>query len=137
GRGVKSGAFQSRGAPRPYQIALDQAQGQLTRDTALLHDARIDLARYRTLAAQDSIPQQQRDTQEYLVRQYEGTVKSDEAMRDNARLNLEYCRIVAPVAGRVGLRQVDQGNYVQTSDPNGVVVITQLQPISVIVTTTD
>lgn len=134
GQLVKAGDFLAEVDPRPYQIALDQAQGQLTRDTALLHDARIDLARYRTLAAQDSIPQQQLDTQEYLVRQYEGTVKSDEAMRDNARLNLEYCHIVAPMAGRVGLRQVDQGNYVQTSDPNGVVVITQLQPISVIFT---
>jgi membrane fusion protein, multidrug efflux system len=134
GQIVKAGDFLAQIDPRPYQIALDQAQGQLTRDTALLHDAQIDLARYRTLAAQDSIPQQQLDTQEYLVRQYEGTVKSDEAMRDNARLNLEYCHIVAPVAGRVGLRQVDQGNYVQTSDPTGVVVITQLQPISVIFT---
>ncbi|HKW94975.1 MAG TPA: MdtA/MuxA family multidrug efflux RND transporter periplasmic adaptor subunit [Methylomirabilota bacterium] len=134
GQIVKAGDFLAQVDPRPYQIALEQAQGQLTRDTALLHDARIDLARYRTLAAEDSIPQQQLDTQEYLVRQYEGTVKSDEAMRDNARLNLEYCHIVAPVSGRVGLRQVDQGNYVQTSDPNGVVLITQLQPISVIFT---
>jgi len=134
GQIVKAGDFLAEVDPRPYQIALEQAQGQLTRDTALLHDARIDLERYRTLAAQDSIPQQQLDTQEYLVRQYEGTVKADEAMRDNARLNLEYCRIVAPVAGRVGLRQVDQGNYVQTSDPSGVVVITQLQPFSVIFT---
>ncbi|HWP77781.1 MAG TPA: efflux RND transporter periplasmic adaptor subunit, partial [Methylomirabilota bacterium] len=100
----------------------------------LLHDAQIDLTRYRTLAEQDSIPQQQADTQAYLVRQYEGTVRSDQAMVDNARLNLEYCHIVAPVSGRVGLRQVDQGNYVQTSDPNGIVVITQLQPISVIFT---
>ncbi len=134
GQIVKAGDFLAQVDPRPYQIALDQAQGQLTRDTALLHDAQIDLARYRTLAAQDSIPQQQADTQEYLVRQYEGTVKSDEAMLENARLNLEYCHIVAPVSGRVGLRQVDQGNYVQTSDPTGVVVITQLQPISVIFT---
>lgn len=134
GQLVKAGDFLAQIDPRPYQIALEQARGQLVRDTALLHDARIDLARYRTLAAQDSIPQQQRDTQEYLVHQYEGTVRSDEAMVDNARLNLEYCHIVAPVSGRVGLRQVDQGNYVQTSDPNGVVVITQLQPISVIFT---
>src|ERR1700730_12241015 len=134
GQIVKVGDFLAEVDPRPYQIALDQAQGQLVRDTALLHNAQIDLTRYRTLAEQDSIPQQQADTQAYLVHQYEGTVKSDQAMVDNARLNLEYCHIVAPVSGRVGLRQVDQGNYVQTSDPGGIVVITQLQPISVIFT---
>jgi multidrug efflux system membrane fusion protein len=134
GQIVKVGDFLAEVDPRPYQIALDQAQGQLVRDTALLHNAQIDLTRYRTLAEQDSIPQQQADTQAYLVHQYEGTVKSDQAMVDNARLNLEYCHIVAPVSGRVGLRQVDQGNYVQTSDPGGIVIITQLQPISVIFT---
>jgi multidrug efflux system membrane fusion protein len=134
GQIVQAGDFLAEVDPRPYRIALEQAQGQLVRDTALLHDAQIDLARYRTLAEQDSIPQQQADTQAYLVRQYEGTVKSDEALVDSARLNLEYCHIVAPVSGRVGLRQVDQGNYVQTSDPGGIVVITQLQPISVIFT---
>jgi membrane fusion protein, multidrug efflux system len=134
GQIVKVGDFLAEVDPRPYRIALDQAQGQLVRDTALLHNAQIDLTRYRTLAEQDSIPQQQADTQAYLVHQYEGTVKSDQAMVDNARLNLEYCHIVAPVSGRVGLRQVDQGNYVQTSDPGGIVVITQLQPISVIFT---
>src|SRR5580704_2364780 len=134
GQIVKAGDFLALIDPRPYEIALEQAQGQLVRDTALLHDAQIDLARYRTLMAQDSIPQQQLDTQEYLVRQYEGTVRSDEAMVKNARLNVEYCHIVSPVSGRVGLRQVDQGNYVQPSDPSGVVVITQLQPISVIFT---
>ena len=134
GQIVKAGDFIALVDPRPYEIALEQAQGQLVRDTALLHDAQIDLARYRTLMAQDSIPQQQLDTQEYLVRQYEGTVKTDEAMVRNAQLNLDYCHIVSPVTGRVGLRQVDQGNYVQTSDPNGLVVITQLQPISVIFT---
>ena len=134
GQIVKTNDFLAEVDPRPYQIALEQAEAQLVRDTALLDDARIDLARYRTLASQDSIPRQQLDTQEYLVHQYEGTVKADKAMVDNARLNLEYCHIVAPVGGRVGLRQVDQGNYVQTSDPNGIVVITQLQPISVIFT---
>jgi multidrug efflux system membrane fusion protein len=134
GQLVKAGDFLAQIDPRPYQIALEQAQAQLVRDTALLNDARIDLARYRTLAAQDSIPRQQLDTQEYLVHQYEGTVRADEANVDSARLNLEYCHIVAPLGGRVGLRQVDQGNYLQTSDPNGIVVITQLQPISVIFT---
>jgi multidrug efflux system membrane fusion protein len=134
GQLVKAGDFLAQIDPRPYQIALEQALAQLVRDTALLSDARIDLARYQTLMAQDSIPRQQLDTQEYLVHQYEGTVKADEAATDNARLNLEYCRIVAPVSGRVGLRQVDQGNYVQTSDAGGIVVITQIQPISVIFT---
>jgi membrane fusion protein, multidrug efflux system len=134
GQLVTAGDFLAQIDPRPYQIALQQAEAQLVRDSALLNDARVDLARYRTLAAQDSIPRQQLDTQEYLVHQYEGTVKADETAIDSARLNLEYCRIVAPLAGRVGLRQVDQGNYVQTSDPNGIVVITQLQPISVIFT---
>jgi len=134
GQIVKAGDFLAQVDPRPYQIALDQAEGQLTHDTALLRDAQIDVERYRTLAAQDSIPQQQLDTQEYLVHQYEGTVKSDQAAVASARLNLEYCHIVAPGAGRVGLRLVDQGNYVQTSDPTGLVVITQLQPISVIFT---
>jgi multidrug efflux system membrane fusion protein len=134
GQLVKAGDFLAQIDPRPYQIALEQAQAQLVRDTALLSNARIDLARYRTLAAQDSIPRQQLDTQEYLVNQYEGNVRADEASVDSARLNLEYCHIVAPLGGRVGLRQVDQGNYVQTSDPNGIVVITQLQPISVIFT---
>ncbi|HYM02153.1 MAG TPA: efflux RND transporter periplasmic adaptor subunit, partial [Stellaceae bacterium] len=81
-----------------------------------------------------SIAVQQRDTQEYLVRQYEGTVKSDQAQVDNAKLNVAYCHIVAPVSGRVGLRQVDPGNYVQASDPNGLVVLTQMKPISVIFT---
>ena len=134
GQLVTAGDFLAQIDPRPYQIALQQAEAQLVRDTALLNNAQVDLVRYRTLAAQDSIPRQQLDTQEYLVHQYEGTVKADETTIDSARLNLEYCRIVAPLAGRVGLRQVDQGNYVQTSDPNGIVVITQLQPISVIFT---
>ncbi len=134
GQLVRAGDFLAQIDPRPYQIALEQAEAQHVRDTALLNNARIDLARYRTLMAEDSIPRQQLDTQEYLVHQYEGTVKADEAAVDSARLNLEYCRIVAPVSGRVGLRQVDQGNYVQTSDANGIVVITQLQPISVIFT---
>jgi membrane fusion protein, multidrug efflux system len=119
---------------RPYQNQLQQAQGQLVRDQALLKNAQIDLARYRALVAQDSIARQQYDTQIYLVAQDEGVVKSDQALVDTATLNIAYCHITAPVTGRVGLRQVDQGNYVQTSDPNGIVVITQLQPITVIFT---
>src|SRR5262249_14934653 len=134
GQLVKAGDFLAQIDPRPYQIALDLAEAQFVRDTALLSDARIDLDRYRTLAAQDSIPRQQLDTQEYLVHQYEGTVKADQAAIDSAKLNLEYCRIVAPLAGRLGLRQIDPGNYVQTSDWGGIVVTTHPQPISVIFT---
>jgi multidrug efflux system membrane fusion protein len=134
GQLVKTGDFLAQIDPRPYQIALEQAEAQLVRDTALLSNARIDVERYRTLAAQDSIPRQQLDTQEYLVHQDEGIVKADQATIDSAKLNLEYCRIVAPLAGRLGLRQIDPGNYVQTSDAGGIVVITQLEPISVIFT---
>src|SRR6185437_15420938 len=134
GQHVKKGDFLAQIDPRPYQIALEQAEAQLAKDAALLKNAQLDLTRYQKLLKQDSISQQQRDTQEYLVRQYEGTAKADEAQVATAKLNLSYCRIVAPVTGRVGLRQVDPGNYVQTSDANGIVVITQLQPISVIFT---
>ncbi|HYM29826.1 MAG TPA: MdtA/MuxA family multidrug efflux RND transporter periplasmic adaptor subunit [Candidatus Cybelea sp.] len=119
---------------RPYEHALAQAQGQLLKDQALLKNAELDWTRYRTLAAQDSIAKQQVDTQEYLVRQYQGAVATDQALVDNAKLNIAYCHIVAPVSGRVGLRQVDPGNYVQANDANGIVVIAQVQPISVIFT---
>lgn len=134
GQMVAKGDFLAQIDPRPYQVALEQDQGQLARDQALLRQAQTDLARYRVLARQDSIARQQVDDQESLVQQYLGTVKSDQGLVDSARLNLVYCHITAPVAGRVGLRQVDQGNYVQTSDTNGIVVITQLQPITVIFT---
>jgi multidrug efflux system membrane fusion protein len=134
GQIVNKGDFLAEVDPRPYQNALDQAQGQLAKDQALLKNAQLDFTRYDTLVKQDSISRQQRDTQEYLVRQYEGTVRTDQAQVENAKLNLAYCHIVAPVSGRVGLRQVDQGNYVQVSDANGLVVITQLQPISVLFT---
>ncbi len=119
---------------RPYELALQQAQGSLTRDQALLDDARLDLARYKSLAAQNAIPKQQYDTQVALVHQYEGTVVTDQAQIDAAKLNIAYCHIVAPAAGRVGLRQVDQGNYVTPTDTNGIVLITLVQPISVIFT---
>jgi membrane fusion protein, multidrug efflux system len=134
GQSVKKGDFLAQIDPRPYQAALDQAQGQLARDDALLAAARIDLARYEKLMTQDSIARQQVDTQRALVRQDEAIVRSDKAMVDNAALNLNYCRIVAPSDGRVGLRLVDAGNYLQASDPSGVVIITQMQPISVIFT---
>ncbi|HXY99312.1 MAG TPA: MdtA/MuxA family multidrug efflux RND transporter periplasmic adaptor subunit [Stellaceae bacterium] len=132
GQEVNKGDFLAQIDPRPYQAALDQLQGQLLRDQALLKGAQIDLARYQKLAAQNSIAQQQADDQLYLVHQYEGTVKSDEAQVENAQLNLAYCHIVAPVTGRVGLRLVDPGNYVQTSSSSGLLVITQMKPISVI-----
>jgi len=116
--------------PRPYQYALAQAQGQLARDQATLRSAELDLNRYQILLKQDSIAKQQVDQQDALVRQYGGTVQADQATVDNAKLNLDYTRITAPIAGRVGLRQVDEGNYVQVTDANGIVVLTQLQPIT-------
>ncbi len=134
GQLVHQGDFLAQIDPRPYQLTLEQDQGQLERDQALLKEAQLDLERYRTLVKQDSIAKQQFDTQASLVQQYEGTVRSDQSQVDNAKLNLVYCHITAPVTGRVGLRQVDQGNYVQTSDTNGIVVITQLQPITVVFT---
>jgi multidrug efflux system membrane fusion protein len=137
GQMVKKGDLLAQIDPRPYQISLENAEGALARDQALLQTARLDLKRYQTLLAQDSIASQQVDTQASLVRQYEGTVKSDQANIDTYKLDLIYARITAPVSGRVGLRQVDPGNYVTPSLTNGLVVITQLQPISVIFTTSE
>jgi multidrug efflux system membrane fusion protein len=134
GQMVKKGDFLAQIDPRPYQVALEQGEAQLAKDQALLQNARVDLQRYNTLIAENSIARQTRDTQVSLVAQYEATVKSDQAQIDAQKLNLTYCHIISPVIGRVGLRQVDAGNYVQTSDPNGIVVVTQLQPISVIFT---
>ena len=118
--------------PRPFQVQLEQAEGQLAQDDAQLKNARVDLERYQTLMAQDSIPKQQLDTQVALVRQDEGVIQSDQARIDNAKLQLVYSRITAPLTGRVGLRLVDPGNVVHATDQNGLVVITQLQPIAVI-----
>ncbi len=132
GQMVRRGDFIAQIDPRPYERQLQQYEGQLLRDQALLKNAELDLKRYRTLVAQDSIARQQADTQDALVQQYRGTVATDQALIDTAKLNLTYCHITAPVTGRVGLRQVDPGNYVQASDPNGIVVITQMQPITVI-----
>jgi len=134
GQMVNKGDFLAQIDPRPYQVALEQAEAQLAKDQALLKNARLDLQRYDTLVAQNSIAKQTRDTQVPLVAQYEATVKADQALIDAQKLNLTYCRIVSPVTARVGLRQVDSGNYVQTSDTNGIVVVIQLQPISVIFT---
>jgi membrane fusion protein, multidrug efflux system len=118
--------------PRPYEAALQQMQGNLKRDQALLADAKLDLKRYEGLIKEDSIAEQQLDTQKALVDQYIGTVESDEGQLKTASVNLVYTHIVAPATGRVGLRQVDQGNYVTPGDANGIVVINQLQPITVI-----
>jgi len=134
GQLVNKGDVLAQIDPRPYQVALAQAEGQLAKDQALLKNAQLDLTRYKTLVAQNSVARQTLDTQAALVQQDIGTVQADQAQVDTQKLNLTYCRIVAPVGGRVGLRQVDPGNYVQTSDAGGIVVITQLQPISVIFT---
>src|SRR5215469_14919854 len=134
GQMVNKGDFLAQIDPRPYQVLLEQVQAQFAKDQALLKNARLDLQRYNTLVAQNSIAKQTRDTQVSLVAQYEATVQADQAQIDAQKLNLTYCRIVSPVTGRVGLRQVDAGNYVQTSDANGIVVVTQLQPISAIFT---
>ena len=134
GQMVNKGDFLAQIDPRPYQVALEQAQGQLAKDQASLNDARLDLARYEKLVAQNSIASQTLDTQRATVAQDIGTVQTDQAQVDAQKLNLVYCHIIAPVGGRVGLRQVDPGNYIQTSSATGIVVVTQLQPISVIFT---
>src|SRR6516165_8208497 len=134
GQMVKKGDFLAQIDPRPYQVALEQAEGQLAKDQALLKNAQLDLQRYNTLVAQNSIATQTRDTQISLVAQDQAVIKTDQAQVDAQKLNLVYAHIISPVTGRVGLRQVDAGNYVQTSNPNGIVVVTQLQPISVIFT---
>jgi multidrug efflux system membrane fusion protein len=120
--------------PRPYQAQLTQYEGQLLRDQALLDNARIDQARYETLIKQNAIPEQQLATQVALVKQDEGTVKNDQGLIDSVKVDLVYCNITAPISGRIGLRLVDPGNIVQASSTTGLLVITQLQPISVIFT---
>ncbi|HEV3331253.1 MAG TPA: MdtA/MuxA family multidrug efflux RND transporter periplasmic adaptor subunit [Bryobacteraceae bacterium] len=120
--------------PRPYQVQLEQAEGQMARDQATLENARVDLDRYQKLLAQNAIPEQQLATQKATVAQDEGVVKSDQGAIDSAKLNLVYCSIRAPITGKVGLRLVDPGNIVHAADTNGLIVITQIQPISVIFT---
>jgi len=134
---VKEGAPLVEIDPRPYQVALTQAEGQLVRDQALLENARLDLTRYKTLVAQNAAPEQQLATQKALVAQDEGIVKTDQGMIDSAKLDLVYCHITAPISGRIGLRLVDPGNIVHASDSNGLLVITQVEPISVIFTITE
>lgn len=134
GQQVKAGDLLAQVDPRAFQVALDQARGTQMQNLAQLENARRDLQRYQALFKQDSIARQQVDTQAALVRQYEGAVKSDQANVDNAKLQLDYARITAPISGRLGLRQVDRGNLVSSADTNGLVVITQTQPISVVFT---
>ena len=134
GQVVKAGELLAEIDPRAFQVQLTQAEGQMARDQALLTNAQVDLERYKLLFQQDSIARQQLDTQQALVRQYQGSIKADQGVVDNARLQLNYARITAPIGGRLGLRQVDTGNIVRAGDASGLVVITQLQPITVLFT---
>jgi multidrug efflux system membrane fusion protein len=129
---VKTGQLLAQIDPRSFEVQVAQANGQLAKDRALLANANVDLNRYKTLLAQDSIASQQVDTQASLVNQYEASIASDQAQVDAAKLSLSYTRITAPNSGRLGLRQVDVGNMVHASDSNGIVVITQVQPIDVV-----
>jgi multidrug efflux system membrane fusion protein len=132
GQIVKEGEALADIDPRPFQIQLDQAQGQLAKDQALLDDAKLDLERYKVLFGQDSIPKQQLDTQTALVTQDEGTVKVDGAQVNNAKLQLIYAHVTAPISGQIGLRLEDAGNVISPSDATGLAVITKLQPITVV-----
>jgi membrane fusion protein, multidrug efflux system len=131
---VKEGQTLIEIDPRPYQVQLDLAQATLAHDQALLDNARVDLDRYKKLVETDAVPKQQLDTQVALVAQYEATIKQDQANIDNAKLQLVYSKITAPITGIVGLRLVDPGNIVHAADTGGMIVITQLQPISVLFT---
>ncbi len=134
GQMVQAGDTLAQIDPRPYQAALDQARGQLARDSATLANAKVDLVRYQALLAQNAISQQQVATQAATVRSTEGIVVSDQANVETARINLGYTNIVSPVAGRAGIHLVDIGNIVQAGQSNGIVVVTQLQPMSVLFT---
>ena len=134
GQEVRAGQLLAQVDPRPYRLALSQAQGNLARDQAQAKSAHVDLQRYKTLLQQDSIARQQVDTQAALVGQLSGTIATDRAAVGTAELNLAYTRVTAPVSGRVGLRQVDVGNYVTPGDTNGVVILTQVRPIDVVFT---
>ena len=134
GQSVQAGDLLAEIDPRPFQVQLAQAEGQLAHDQALLNNAKVDLDRYRDLFAKDSIPKQQLDTQVAAVAQYQGAIQTDQALVDNARLQLTYCRITAPLSGRIGLRLVDAGNMIRATDSNGLLVITQVQPVAVLFT---
>jgi len=132
GQVVKAGALLAEIDPRPFQIALAQAQGQLARDQAQLQNAKLDAERFRDLLSKDGIAKQQVDTQDALVRQLQGTVQSDQAQVDSAKLQLSYTRITAPISGRLGLKQADLGNVLHASDANGLISIAQTQPVNVV-----
>jgi multidrug efflux system membrane fusion protein len=132
GQLINKGDFLAQIDQRPYEILRDQYLGQLAHDQGLLAQAQMDLKRYQILAEQNSIAKQQSDDQVFIVQQYQGSVKQDQGLVDSENLNISYCHIVSPVTGRVGLRLVDPGNYVQTASSTGIAVITQLQPITVI-----
>ena len=132
GQMVREGQLLAQIDPRPFQIAVDQAEAQLQHDQALLDDAKLDLARYRLLKTQDSIAGQQVDTQNALVKQEQAIVSADQATLANARLNLSFTRITAPVSGRVGLRQIDRGNQIAANASTPIVVVTQIDPMSVV-----
>jgi multidrug efflux system membrane fusion protein len=134
GQFVHEGDLLAQIDPRPFQVALEQMEGQLSRDQAQLNNARVDFARYDKLAKEGVIASQQVDTQNATVGQLEGALRADQAQIDNEKLQLVYCKITAPLTGRVGLRLVDQGNMIRATDPNGLVVITQVQPIAVLFT---
>jgi multidrug efflux system membrane fusion protein len=132
GQEVKQGELLAEIDPRPYQVQLSQAEATLFKDQAALRDARLNLERFQQLYKDGVIPKQQFDTQGSLEAQLDGAVRADQAQVDSVKLNLTYTRITAPVSGRIGLRQIDVGNIVHASDPNGLLIITQLQPIAVI-----
>jgi multidrug efflux system membrane fusion protein len=134
GQRVSQGQMLAEIDPRPYQVALAQAQGQLEENRARLKNAQGDLATYERLAKEGLITRQQVTTQEALVQQYQGALQANEAQVNNARLQLAYTKVTAPIDGRLGLRQVDAGNLVRSGDANGIVVITQVRPISVLFT---
>ncbi|HYK38978.1 MAG TPA: MdtA/MuxA family multidrug efflux RND transporter periplasmic adaptor subunit [Candidatus Eremiobacteraceae bacterium] len=132
GQFVKQGDLLAEIDPRPFQVQLEQAEGQLAKDQAARRDAEVNFERFKLLFKEGVIPQQQLDTQQSQVGQFDGAIKSDQAQIDNAKLQLTYCRITSPVSGRVGLRLVDPGNIIHATDASGLVVITQIQPISVV-----
>jgi membrane fusion protein, multidrug efflux system len=134
GQFVHQGDLLAQIDPRPFQVQLEQAEGQLAKDEAQRKDAEVNYERFKLLFKEGVIPQQQLDTQAALVGQFDGSIRSDQGQIDNAKLQLIYCRITAPISGRIGLRLVDAGNIVHANDTNGLLVITQLQPISVIFT---
>ncbi len=134
GQFVKQGDLLAQIDPRPFQVQLEQAEGQLARDQAQLANAQVDLTRFQTLWSQDSIAKQNVDSQQSTVKQLEAALKVDQGAVDNARLNLTYSRITAPLSGRVGLRLIDVGNVVTAAGTTGIVVITQVEPIAVVFT---